>query len=324
MKHNLLIALAVALIVSLTFATAVFATSAEDPAAPSEEAPDDSSNEGSPSDEASSDESTSEEASSDESTSDESSSEESSSEESSSEESTSEESSSEETTDEDTTEPVIEPDGIMFAEGEIFLKPGKSHESTLVVSPEGAELPPLSFNSDNEGVATVDDSGVITAVDVGVAVITASSESGLTCQCTVRVTTSDISLSTNTSTGEKLATGFTLGMTGAEAVTEIALIFGVSESEVTLVGMKASDSVKTGAAVNVGGTEYTIIIYGDVNCDGLINTADVQTVADYLVSSVSFSAAQLYAADVTGDGRVTIENALIIQRHIYGKESISQ
>lgn len=343
MKRNILVALTIVLISAITFATVVFAVP-EDPSAPSEGASseepsseaassdepssDESSSDEPTSDESSSDESSSNESSSDESSSDESSSDESSSDESSSDESSSDESSSDESssdeTGSDSESETVPADGIMFTEPEVFLKPEETHALTVVVSPDGAELPPLTFIADPSYVVSVDEAGNITGLMVGVATVTATDGAGLSCSVTVRVTTSDIKLSTDPDTGEKYATGFNLGMTGNDVKKEVALLYGVTEDQVVLNGLKSEEPVKTGATVAVNGVEYAIIIFGDANSDGVIDDGDIQMICDYLTGKAHLTDDQHYAADVLKNGEVTIESALFIQRHCYGRDKIEQ
>ncbi|MBQ3870601.1 MAG: dockerin type I repeat-containing protein, partial [Clostridia bacterium] len=85
-----------------------------------------------------------------------------------------------------------------------------------------------------------------------------------------------------------------------------------------------NSSVATGLVFSVSGVEYTAIIYGDCNGDGMINAKDTQAVADYITGKITLDRAFLIAAGVTDGGNVTIENALVIQRHVYGLALIEQ
>ena len=61
---------------------------------------------------------------------------------------------------------------ISVNEADIVLKPGKSKQLTVTITPEDATNKKLTWTSDNEGVVTVSDNGVITAVSEGQATIT--------------------------------------------------------------------------------------------------------------------------------------------------------
>ena len=78
--------------------------------------------------------------------------------------------------------------GIEFEDEEIALAPGGSITLTPVFSPEDADNQTVTWESDNEEVATVDKDGVVTAVDIGTAVITATTEEGrYKARCTIIV-----------------------------------------------------------------------------------------------------------------------------------------
>lgn len=57
---------------------------------------------------------------------------------------------------------------------------------------------------------------------------------------------------------------------------------------------------------------------GDVNCDGVITTADAQLVLNYSVSAVTFSDLQKYLGDVNGDGKIDSNDALLINQIVAG------
>ena len=58
--------------------------------------------------------------------------------------------------------------------------------------------------------------------------------------------------------------------------------------------------------------------YGDVDDDGVVDSSDYQMIADYVVGKITLTPDQLTRADVTGDGNVTMADALWVQRYIDG------
>ena len=70
----------------------------------------------------------------------------------------------------------------------ITLPAGASRGQMVCFLPANSMQEPVSWSSSDEGVATVDERGIITAVSPGEAVITGTTESGLTASCTVTVT----------------------------------------------------------------------------------------------------------------------------------------
>ena len=143
------------------------------------------------------------------------------------------------------------------------------------------------------------------------------------------ISSSDLRFATINETGEKIIAGFKLGSTVTEIVTDICTSEEIEREEVVVrnadgTEAAANASVATGMIFSVSGVEYTAIIYGDVNGDGMINANDTQALADYITGKITLDRAFLIAADLRGDGDITIENALMIQRHVYGLALIEQ
>lgn len=67
--------------------------------------------------------------------------------------------------------------------------------------------------------------------------------------------------------------------------------------------------VSTGDTFVADGTEYTIVIYGDVNKDGKVNSSDALLVQEYSAEMTSLDAIQMEAADVVNDGKVNSNDA---------------
>lgn len=79
--------------------------------------------------------------------------------------------------------------GIALSETEISIENKATKSLAATVSPDTANDKTVSWSSDNEAVATVDNNGVVTAVSVGAANITATAnDGGKTATCKVTVT----------------------------------------------------------------------------------------------------------------------------------------
>lgn len=68
---------------------------------------------------------------------------------------------------------------IRFAAAEITVVAGSTGSQEPIFLPEGANIPELTYRSDNENAAVVDEEGVVTGVSAGSCVITLSSEDGI-------------------------------------------------------------------------------------------------------------------------------------------------
>ena len=77
---------------------------------------------------------------------------------------------------------------ISFPSDSYKLSVGTQLQLTTIAEPESASSYELSFVSDNDSVATVDDEGLVTALNEGVVNITAIANDSITATCTVTVT----------------------------------------------------------------------------------------------------------------------------------------
>ena len=83
---------------------------------------------------------------------------------------------------------------ITMDEEALNLERGETTRLTVIVTPQDADDVSVTWYSNNSGVATVDDGGRVTAIEVGTAVITATTNdgSGLSEKCTVTVTPKEV------------------------------------------------------------------------------------------------------------------------------------
>ena len=88
--------------------------------------------------------------------------------------------------------PTVAVTGVTLDKTSISLLVGDSETLTATVTPADAENQKLTWSSDKPAVATVDDNGKVTAVKVGTATITVTTEDGgktATCRVTVKAAT---------------------------------------------------------------------------------------------------------------------------------------
>lgn len=90
-----------------------------------------------------------------------------------------------------------------------------------------------------------------------------------------------------------------------------------------------NDTVGTGSILklyDMDGNEkstYTVIVKGDNNGDGKVNSADALRVQRHSVGTLTLSGVQLTASDVNGDGKYNSADALLMQRYSVGTYNIS-
>ena len=211
----------------------------------------------------------------------------------------------------------------LYVDSMIYLK--------AYTSLEGTEI---TWSSSNYDVADVDESGLVTALSAGVATITASTPDRMKATCVITVEgdeSSKITLNEDASIGFDNV-GYIRGIkAGQNSVSEVSeqfknsnLIFKSPDGE----ELSGEMLVTTGTVVELRENDilidsHTIIITGDVNCDGKINNRDVAYVTRYLVNKESAdNEYQLIALDTNGDGRLNNRDAAMLSRYLVGKESI--
>lgn len=97
-------------------------------------------------------------------------------------------------------------EGISFAEAEINLVEGSTKQLVPTIMPEDAEAPQITYKSESPSIATVTESGLVTAVKAGVVKITATlAEGGKPAVCTITVTPKHIKVESLTLSPESLA-----------------------------------------------------------------------------------------------------------------------
>ncbi|MDO4459137.1 MAG: dockerin type I repeat-containing protein [Clostridia bacterium] len=79
---------------------------------------------------------------------------------------------------------------------------------------------------------------------------------------------------------------------------------------------KTSGYCRTGMRFKLGDKEYKVVVTGDVNGSGTINSADFTLMEDYLVGNVNLADEFLLAGDMNDSGFVGTED-LVIFRNIY-------
>ncbi len=85
------------------------------------------------------------------------------------------------------TAKIIEVSGISLSNYELLMREGHTAELIAVVSPEDATDKTVTWKSEDESIATVDNNGIVTAIKTGVVNINATTVNGLSATCVVTV-----------------------------------------------------------------------------------------------------------------------------------------
>lgn len=192
----------------------------------------------------------------------------------------------------------------------------------------------IQWSSSDKSVATVDDNGVVNALQKGEVTITAKLiSSGEKASCKVKITgnpeTSICLLSNST---YKLENSILRNISpDKNTVADISkqidaqkLKFYDSKN----VPLSLDDRVGTGTRVQMSNEddeiidEVTVLITGDYTGDGEITNKDVSGILRILLGKETANDIQLLAIDVNGDGYVNNRDAAMLARYLVGKEEL--
>lgn len=190
---------------------------------------------------------------------------------------------------------------IALSESEITLYDGETKQLEATLTPDTGDA--VTWTSNDESVATVVD-GLVTAVDFGEAVITATVSGGATATCTVKV---DMKIKEDASAEVEAESGLIYGSD----------VFGSSADEIadlfdnTKVTVNSNTSkIATGDIITFtkeNGDVYktlTVVVFGDVNCDGIYDGTDamiVNCIVNGMLSRAQVGEAVYLAADCNHD-----------------------
>ncbi|MCL1890517.1 MAG: Ig-like domain-containing protein [Coriobacteriia bacterium] len=156
------------------------------------------------------------------------------------------------------------PEVILFDDAHLIIEPGDTAVIKATVLPEDATDKTLVWSSDNPAVATVSESGLVSAVSTGITTITATAANGITTKITVVVAIVFVCFfdSEPTIWGEDIITA-TEGY--VEELEAIYVIDGGPKPDVTLdkntAGATLAEGDNTyGEIISYGMTEYTVCI----------------------------------------------------------------
>lgn len=227
-------------------------------------------------------------------------------------------------TDSDTDAPVTI-ESIKFTKTSYALAKGDTAATVLEVLPAEATEYSIEYSTSDENVATVDENGVITAVDKGEATITAKCGE-LT--CTAKVVVSAVNLSVDQDhTMEKYVSGFTIGMTIDSAKAAFANFNNVSVDDIKIFSDSSEPSgaalIATGMVIEEGeGVFYNVVVAGDVDGSGTITYDDARTVVSVLAGGAFDNPACERAAKFNGNSELSIKTALDMSDYVSGRITI--
>ncbi len=224
----------------------------------------------------------------------------------------------------------------------ITLQEGEQYQILANIEPEDANNKTVQYVSENTNVATVNDVGIITAVRTGNTNIQVFSEEdedicqSIQVNVIEKIAEEDLSFSENIQVNGNEISGIEEENRTVEKLLEN--IFVSEKYQVQIVDksgniLQSQDLVGTGAKVQIFTNtdvqtlvaEYEIIIYGDVDGNGKINSVDLLKLQRHILEIEELDFLSQKAGNINKNGKKpTSVDLLLIQRHILGLKQIVQ
>ncbi len=219
----------------------------------------------------------------------------------------------------------------------VVLQIDETFKINVSVLPEDADNQNLIFKSENEEVVTVDTSGNLTGIAEGKADITITSDEDSNISKTVSVTVirkldegeiifdETLTLDANEITGLENKNN-TVDSVLQKIKTNYTIEIYNSDGE----KIEGSSLVGTGSTIKILDNnnliiEYNVIMYGDVNGDGKINSIDLLVLQRHILEIQKLEGVFAKAGNVRKNNKnPNSVDCLLIQRHILGLQILKQ
>ena len=204
------------------------------------------------------------------------------------------------------------------------------------VLPEDANNKNINYKSENEEIAIVDENGNVTGIAEGNTNIIVSSEEGnITKKVQVTVIRKlaegeiliDESLEVN---GNEITGLANSNNTVDKILNKVQTNYTVEIYNSSGQKIEGTSLVGTGSSIKIFDNdklviEYNVIMYGDVNGDGKINSVDLLVLQRHILEIKKFEGVFIKAANIRKNGKnPSSVDCLLIQRHILGLHNIEQ
>lgn len=220
---------------------------------------------------------------------------------------------------------------------QINMEVGDNFQIKGTIEPEDANEKTILFKSNNEKITTVQENGTVTALQEGKTTIVASAKENpsITAECQVTVvkklTEDEIYFDSPLKVNSLEVSGIdyiknTVKDIKEKIITDLEIQIFNKNNEL----LKQTDLVGTGSKIQVKENgdllrEYKVILYGDVNGDGKINSIDLLVLQRHILEIEVLEEIYKKASIINKTAnKPTSVDLLLIQRHILGLQIIQQ
>lgn len=225
---------------------------------------------------------------------------------------------------------------VILQEDEIYLQ--KEEEITIkpIILPTDASNKNISFKSLDINVVTVTSNGLIKAIEEGTTTIEAKTEEGaITKQVKITVLgqleDADIEFSEELKINNNIISGWnTKKLSVSDIKEKITTKFDIEIYNSRGKKLEENEIIGTGSKIRFleNGKvkmEYKVVIYGDLNGDGKINSIDLLVLQRHILEIEQLQGPFLLAGNINKNGKNPSSiDSLLIQRHILELKLIEQ
>ena len=226
---------------------------------------------------------------------------------------------------------------ILIDNSDVYMQVGDTFKINAEVEPDDANEKGIIFETSKTDIVTVDEHGNLEAKQEGTAIITVKSKEneGIKKECKVtvvrRMEDSEIHFDSSLTVNSLEISGIDYdknkisdlkGLITTDLSIEFVNYKGETLSDTDIVGTGSKIIVKENGAIL---REYTIIVYGDSNGDGKINSVDLLVLQRHILEIQRLDNIFMKASNVRKtSSKPSSVDLLLIQRHILGLQEIEQ
>lgn len=227
--------------------------------------------------------------------------------------------------------------GISLDQSEIYMQVGDTFQINGSIEPEDADEPRIDYQSNNPQIATIQENGMVIAKQIGEVELIASSKENPSIQAKCKVTVvrrmedSEIHFDSPLVVNSLEITGIDYKKnTVADILQKITTNLEIEIVNHKNETLKETDLVGTGTKIQVKEDgkllrQYSVILYGDSNGDGKINSVDLLVLQRHILEIEPIEAIFRKATNINKNGKKPSSvDLLLIQRHILGLQIIQQ
>ena len=216
----------------------------------------------------------------------------------------------------------------------LILQTGENYKINTLIYPRDVTDRTIKYESLDKDIVTINSDGNINAIKKGETQIKISSgqiEKLIDILVIDKIDTDDLSYDNNLNISANIITGIDVEKNKVSDIKKlISTNYEINIYNVNNKLLEDNDLVGTGSYINIssGGNtiiEYKVLIYGDVNGDGKINSVDLLVLQRHILEIEKLNGIFLRAGNINKNGKNPSSiDSLLIQRHILDLQIIKQ